>query len=243
MARKGRIEKGIEPIDEAVRPIRSRKYVYFVLIVCEDENTEPAYFKQFEDLFNDLYPEKTVYLKRVGTGRNSLGVVNTAIDERQRIFEDNNHREIDETWVVFDKDDLDQSPGNRLNFESAFTLASEENVKVAYSNECFELWLLLHFISIDPSISLSRKAIYKMLGDAVNDSLPEGSDMFNYEHGSSAIVDYVAKFGNESAAMSRAATLQEYHNVQSHAPIDSNPVTYVDALVKSLRDWYRYYSF
>ena len=103
MARKGKIKIAIEPIEEEIRPVRSRKYVYFVLIVCEDENTEPAYFKQFEDLFEDLLPEETVYVKRVGTGRNSLGVVNAAIAERTRIYEENNHREIDETWVVFDK--------------------------------------------------------------------------------------------------------------------------------------------
>ena len=145
MARKGKIKIAIEPIEEEIRPVRSRKYVYFVLIVCEDENTEPAYFKQFEDLFEDLLPEETVYVKRVGTGRNSLGVVNAAIAERTRIYEENNHREIDETWVVFDKDDLDQTPGNRHNFESALTLSKERDIQVAYSNECFELWLLLHF--------------------------------------------------------------------------------------------------
>ena len=139
MARRGKIEKIVEPIEEAVRPVRSKKYVYFVLIVCEDQNTEPAYFKQFENLFEGLLPEETVYVKRVGTGRNSLGVVKEAIAERDRIYEDNNHRSIDEAWVVFDKDDLDITPGNRRNFESAFELAAKEKIQVAYSNECFEL--------------------------------------------------------------------------------------------------------
>ena len=73
MARRGRIEKVVEPVDVEVRPVRSRRYVYFVLIVCEDKNTEPKYFKQFEDLFENLLPEDTVFVKRVGTGRNSLG--------------------------------------------------------------------------------------------------------------------------------------------------------------------------
>ena len=168
MARKGKIKIAIEPIEEEIRPVRSRKYVYFVLIVCEDENTEPAYFKQFEDLFEDLLPEETVYVKRVGTGRNSLGVVNAAIAERTRIYEENNHREIDETWVVFDKDDLDQTPGNRHNFESALTLSKERDIQVAYSNECFELWLLLHFNDVNGrklrySGGASRKAFEKYL--------------------------------------------------------------------------------
>ena len=243
MARKGKIKIAIEPIEEEIRPIRSRKYVYFVLIVCEDENTEPTYFKQFEDLFEDLLPEETVYVKRVGTGRNSLGVVNADIAERTRIYEENNHREVDETWVVFDKDDLDQTPGNRLNFESALTLSKERDIQVAYSNECFELWLLLHFNDVNPAQALPRADLYRMLGNAVNEVLPEGEISFNYVHGSSDVVDYVSRYGDEQAARSRAKILQEYHQSLSHNPIDSNPVTYVDILVESLRDWYRYYSY
>ena len=34
MARRGTRENGVEPIEDAVRPVRSKKYVYFVLIVC-----------------------------------------------------------------------------------------------------------------------------------------------------------------------------------------------------------------
>lgn len=243
MARRGKIEKGIEPLDEAVRPVRSKKYVYFMLIVCEDQNTEPVYFKQFEELFDNLLPEETVYVKRVGTGRNSFGVVKAAIDERARIYEDNNHRNIDEAWVVFDKDDLDQTPGNRINFESAFELAEKEKINVAYSNECFELWLLLHFIDVNPSLTLPRQEIYKQLSEAINASLLEGEKQFEYVHGSADVVDYVSRFGDEASAMTRADVLKNYHIGLSHTPIESNPVTYVDVLVQSLRAWYRYYSY
>ena len=243
MARRGKIEKGVEPIEDAVRPIRSKKYVYFVLIVCEDQNTEPAYFKQFETLFEGLLPEETVYVKRVGTGRNSLGVVKAAIDERVRIYEENNHRSIDETWVVFDKDDLDQTHGNRINFESAFALAEKEKINVAYSNECFELWLVLHFIDVNPSLPLPRNDIYNMLGESVNASLPKGAPRFDYVHGAADVVDYVSRYGDEVAAMTRASALQIFHESLSHTPIDSNPITYVDRLVSSLRAWYRYYSY
>ena len=243
MARRGKVERVVEPIEEAVRPVRSKKYVYFVLIVCEDQNTEPTYFKQFENLFEDLLPEETVYVKRVGTGRNSLGVVKEAIAERDRIYGDNNHRCIDEAWVVFDKDDLDQTPGNRMNFELAFELAAKEKINVAYSNECFELWLMLHFIDVNPSLPLPRQEIYNRLGVAVNASLPADEKPFEYVHGSADVVDYVSRFGDEAAAMTRATALKNYHQALSHAPIESNPVTYVDTLVKSLREWYRYYSY
>lgn len=243
MARRGKIENTIEPLDEEARPVRSKKYVYFVLIVCEDQKTEPVYFRQFEELFDNLLPEETVYVKRIGTGRNSLGVVKAAMDERARIYEDNNHRSIDEAWVVFDKDDLDQTPGNRINFESAFELAAKEKIKVAYSNECFELWLLLHFIDVNPSLPLPRQEIYKKLGQAVNAYLPEDEKQFEYDHGAANVVDYVSRFGDEASAMTRADTLKKNHLGLSHIPIESNPITYVDDLVQSLREWYRYYSY
>ncbi len=243
MARRGKIAKSVELIEEDVRPVRSRKYVYYVLIVCEDQNTEPAYFKQFEDLFDGLLPEETVYVRRVGTGRNSLGVVKAALTERDKIYEENNHRQIDEIWAVFDKDDLDQSTGNRQNFEAAFELANLEKVNVAYSNECFELWLLLHFVDVNPALPVPREDLYKMLEIAVNASLLDSKTPFQYVHGASDVIRYVSMYGNESAAMSRAESLQKYHQSLSHAPIDSNPVTFVNALVQSLRDWYRYYSY
>ena len=78
-----------------------------MLIVCEDENTERVYFEQFHKLFNDLLPSETVYIRAVGTGRNSLGVVNQAIIERNLLATEAG-KKVDEVWAVFDKDDLDK---------------------------------------------------------------------------------------------------------------------------------------
>ncbi|HMZ32282.1 MAG TPA: RloB family protein, partial [Methanoregulaceae archaeon] len=53
-------------------------------------------------------------------------------------------KEVDIVWVVFDKDSSDENETKIKRFEDAFTIAEKENFKVAYSNEVFELWLLLH---------------------------------------------------------------------------------------------------
>ena len=68
-------------------------------------------------------------------------------------------------------------------------------------------------------------------------------DGCQYVHGDSSVVAYVSKYGDESTAMLRAKILQDYHISQGNTPIDSNPVTFVDKLVTSLREWYRYYSY
>lgn len=83
MAKRGKVTTKIEPRELIERPVRSRKYQYLMLIVCEDQNTERVYFEQFNRLFNELLPNETVYVKAVGTDRNSLGVVMQTIAERE----------------------------------------------------------------------------------------------------------------------------------------------------------------
>lgn len=57
-----------------------------------------------------------------------------------------NSKNSDVCWVVFDKDDFNK------NFDKAINEAEAKNLKVAYSNECFELWFLLHFDLITSAI-------------------------------------------------------------------------------------------
>ena len=105
MAKRGKIKESHSGKEDIARPYRPRKYEYHILIVCEDENTEPAYFEKFKSMFEELLPKKTVFLFAKGTGRNSLGVVKYAIDIRKMMLEEN--ITFEQTWAVFDKDDLD----------------------------------------------------------------------------------------------------------------------------------------
>lgn len=104
MARRGKLNEQ-ETKDVIERPARSRKYTYHILIACEDKNTEPYYFGKYKQLFEDIWPKETLFLKPIGTGRNSLGVVRRAIEERSILASEANKTTIDQTWAVFDKDD------------------------------------------------------------------------------------------------------------------------------------------
>lgn len=127
-----------------------------MLIVCEDEATERLYF---ETAFPNL-PENTVYVLPIGTGRDPLGVAEQAISERATL-QLNAKREVDEVWLVFDKDDADKESGKKARFEQALQLAKNENMQLAFSNEAFELWLLLHFVEVDVAIPLPRKDLLR----------------------------------------------------------------------------------
>ncbi len=96
-----------------------------ILIVCEGENTEPSYFNQFRIT--------SAKVKSVGEGYNTISLVDRALELSQR-------ENYEQVWCVFDKDDFDDK-----DFNSAIQIAKAKNFGVAYSNQSFEYWLLLHF--------------------------------------------------------------------------------------------------
>lgn len=96
-----------------------------ILIVCEGENTEPSYFNQFR--------LSSATIKPVGEGYNTISLVNRAIQiASQDSFE--------QVWCVFDKDDFSDS-----DFNNAIIIAEANNFGVAYSNQAFEYWIIMHF--------------------------------------------------------------------------------------------------
>lgn len=233
MARRGELKKSLVK-EKDKRPIRWRKYPHLFLIVCEDGNTEPHYFKAFAKLF----PEETVFLRAVGTGRSSKGVVEQAIIERDKLATEAN-KNVDEVWSVFDKDDAEKIPANTARFNEAFKIAQEEKIKIGYSNEVFELWLLLHFTDVSSEKPIPRIEIYSRL-EAEIKSTPAHKD-FVYEHGKTEVIDVLLKIGNESKAIIRAEKL--YGEQKEKQPIDANPNTSVFILIKRLRELVEWYSY
>ena len=100
------------------------------LIVCEGVRTEPDYFKAFR--------MTAATVKAVGQAMNTTSLVSKAISIRDA--DQKKKRTYDQCWVVFDKDDFPAK-----DFNEAITLAEKNGFKVAYSNQAFEYWFLLHF--------------------------------------------------------------------------------------------------
>lgn len=231
MAKRGTLKKA-ELKEKEKRPIRWRKYPHLFLIVCEDGNTEPTYFRAFEKFI----PEQTIFLRAVGTGRSSKGVVEQAIFERETLAEEAN-KSIDEVWVVFDKDDADKIPANTLRFNDAFKIAQDEKMRVAYSNEVFELWLLLHFNDVSSTNPIPRSEIYSSLEKSIKSF--DSHKLFVYEHGKTTVIDAVIELGSEANAIERSEKLLAEQ--KGKPPLEANPSTTVHILVKRLReliDWY-----
>lgn len=102
------------------RRVNIREPIQRFLIVCEGEKTEPLYFEGFR--------VPTVHIEIEGMGRDPRTVVNRAI----ALY---NQDTYDQVWCVFDRDDVPPEL-----FNQAIQLANGNSIKVAYSNQVFELW-------------------------------------------------------------------------------------------------------
>ena len=105
-----------------------------ILIVCEGEKTEPNYFRSFP-----IKKESVVDIR--GIGSNTIRLVREAIKL-------NKENKYDQAWCVFDKDDFPIE-----NFNLALQVAKENGIRIAYSNEAFELWYVLHYEYLNSGIT------------------------------------------------------------------------------------------
>lgn len=121
------------PIFDRKKPNRVVKKSF--LIICEGKNTEPSYFNHFK--------LSTATIKPIGKGVSNLFLVGQAIKIKKQYEEDN--KEFDFVWCVFDADPNHDSPKQLINFTDALSLAESNSIKVAYSNQAFEYWFILHF--------------------------------------------------------------------------------------------------
>jgi hypothetical protein len=196
------------------RPSRkqnSKKLGKRLLIVCEGEKTEPNYFVAFrEDLRTIL-----INIAIEGTGANTDSLIEETLKYKKHAAK--NKEPYDEIWAVFDRDSCPAG-----NFNRAFDLASHSGIKIAYSNEAFEIWYLLHFDYIVSA--LSRSQYQAMLTQRLG---------FTYEKNSKGIFSHLKSLQND-AIRNAKRLLSEY--LPSH-PERDNPSTTVHKLVEELNKY------
>jgi hypothetical protein len=125
------------------RPLRrrgpTREPKQRILIVCEGEETERGYFKSFQHEVRN----PRVHVEVAGETGKPLEAVEIAVrlkkkaEGEARAQHDENLR-WDEVWGVVDVDE-------HAHFDKARELAQKNDILLAISNPCFELWALLHF--------------------------------------------------------------------------------------------------
>ncbi|SFD79486.1 RloB-like protein [Chitinophaga sp. CF118] len=181
------------------------------LIICEGQNTEPDYFNGFK--------LGSAQVEAVGTGFNTVSLVNKAIDIKKKYS--NKGRKFDQHWVVFDKDDFSAE-----DFNNAILIAVANGFKVAYSNQCFEYWFLLHFSAHEGHINRKRfeQLLNQHLGFAYSKDAGISSQMFN------------ALLNTQETAIANADRI--YHSFEKpHNPAIEESSTTVFQLVNELNKY------
>ena len=115
-----------------------------ILVVTEGANTEPSYF----DRIRNHLAAPTVELVPHGAGR---GDPRALADEALRLRKErksqmrdkklgiNRLEDFDAIWIVFDTDVV--TPQKRTE---GIAYAESKGIQIAYSEPCFEFWLLIH---------------------------------------------------------------------------------------------------
>jgi hypothetical protein len=127
---------GGRPLRRKVATRRTRKTL---LVFCEGERTEPEYLNalKLEPAVREVAAVE-IRVAPANSGAVPLTLVRRAVEARSRAVSEND--EIDEFWCVFDV----EWPVNHPNLAEAMALAEANEIGVAISNPCFEVWLILH---------------------------------------------------------------------------------------------------
>lgn len=179
------------------------------LIVCEGEKTEPNYFEQFKTIINEVRAN-SVEINIEGIGMNTKSLVEWTIELKNKANPD-----YSQVWCVFDRDSFKVD-----NFNNALQMAKNNGIDVAYSNQAFELWFLLHF---NYYVTAFHRDQYK---DKLSKLLGR-----KYEK-SAEIYEELVKRGSQSRAIKNAERLLTSYPVCN--PETDNPSTTVHLLVKEL---------
>lgn len=121
------------------------------IIFCEDEVSEPIYFKFFETDKIKVNPIK----KQKSNIANVLNAIEHCKEGNLIEKSDDGLKLCDSNtivWCVFDRDSIEQGvqeSSNNTSFDVAIYTAQNCGINVAWSNDSFELWILMHFEEID----------------------------------------------------------------------------------------------
>lgn len=205
------------------RKYNNRKLApYRYLIVCEGEETEPNYFKGIESIINNTYGDKInveqVKIELDGTGKNTRSLVEHAINKVKNATIPYGH-----VWCVYDKDSF-----TAHQFNSSIEIAKSNGYKVAWSNESFELWFLLHFNYIDTGLDRNQ----------INSKLDEQFKMLSINNGKydkniKNIFEILSTYGSVENAIRFSKKILNNHPPDK-TPSEMNPCTTVHLLVEDL---------
>jgi hypothetical protein len=181
------------------RKVDIREVKQRFLIVCEGEKTEPNYFRSFR------VPKVVIDVQ--GLGENPSRLIESAKELKSQ-------DDYDRVWCVFDRDSWTEQ-----DFNNAIKNANSEGFGVAYSNEAFELWYILHFEFLNTGIPRS-------------DYLDKLTYLSGHKYKKNSETIYDELIDKQATAIKNATNLLKLYKPCN--PVKDNPSTTVHLLVQEL---------
>lgn len=190
---------------------RQMQAVFYVFVAGRSE----------EKYFNEVLRVKGKPLQVVRKdARDPLGLVKFAhryLTANRTQFD----AELDQVWIICDRDSQGRPGEDDRSYLGAYREADRRGYFFGYSNDCFELWYLLHFVAVERETS--RRDLLARLEKAMGAAYVKPYPLSVAVHHS----------GWEIAAM-RADMISEAANRESpDSPCLVNPSTNIHALVRA----------
>lgn len=207
------------------RPVKAVKPVLHIL--CEGEKTEPNYLSSYIEAYCQANRRLQVIKIEKTKANTPVTLVNAAIKEKGKVPDG------DVFWVVYDRESQ-QKHSDKLHAD-AYEKAQQKDIKLAISNVCFELWLLLHF--------QDSAAPYSSYDDLIKNSPLRAEckkrDLADYAKGNKQLFSELSQ-----AEIAQARRRAEKINQASQAtatspqrPYQLNPYTDVHKLLAAIDDF------
>lgn len=151
------------PWDYKTDDHRTSNKLYTFNIFCEGKNSEPIYFSWFETPTIKIitHGDQKSMCKNINKTLAKCiedGILKISGEGRYELFEEGM-----EIWCAFDRDKAAQGISveeGDVDFNSAIKLAQNSPINIAWSNDSFDLWFLLHLEDITDNLEQAKERTY-----------------------------------------------------------------------------------
>ena len=217
------------------RQKENKDKIFDVIIACEDEVSARIYFELLVSKLREgkiITPDSFVIAKHKHSNPN--GVLEDL--KKHKCDNGKTYKNFEHKWIVIDRDVPGVNGGghSKEDFNNAINNAQHLKVNVAYANDSFELWYLLHFTY--RSTSLLRDDILK---EVINRLKAKNSSKFsqlndeNIKQVNFTKLIFEELLELQETAIDNAIRLLASYS-DSHNPESDNPSTTIHKLVEIL---------
>lgn len=220
--------------------VRRKKRPY-IIIVCEGKDTEPIYFENFKTRYiniNIIMPDKNLKGKNKGKVTDPVNLVRKAKYYKENEYEIRKE-DGDMVWCILDTDinykNPNASKAKQKELEEAYKIANTNNINLAISNPCFEIWYLLHFEYTTAFLENYDKVKQKLLKiDCIKDYEKNKDIYVKLKDKTQNAINNAKKLKSHYISLGKLLTNTEKDNRKINIKdlLDSNPYTNVCDLVE-----------